>query len=50
MSSGEVFLLVIGILLIIMLFIVFIYYFSIKKKNTVEQPKYDMLKDDEKLP
>lgn len=36
-----------GFLLVVLMFGIIIYYFSAKRKNTIESPKYDMMKDDE---
>ncbi|MDR2104816.1 MAG: CcoQ/FixQ family Cbb3-type cytochrome c oxidase assembly chaperone [Deferribacteraceae bacterium] len=39
---------VFGGVLCILLIAAFIYYFSPKRKDSVEQPKYDIIKDEEK--
>ncbi|MDR2400856.1 MAG: CcoQ/FixQ family Cbb3-type cytochrome c oxidase assembly chaperone [Deferribacteraceae bacterium] len=44
----AIFTYVFGGVLVVLLIIAFIYYFSPKRKDTVEQPKYDIIKDEEK--
>jgi hypothetical protein len=44
----AVFTYVFGGVLCVLLIIAFIYYFSPKRKSTIEQPKYDIIKDEEK--
>ena len=51
MGNG-LFLIIFGLCLVVGLVVVIIYYFSSKRKNEIEEPKYDMMKDndDEKNP
>jgi len=44
-----VFLLITGILLVVAMIISIWYYFSSKRKDVIEAPKYEMLKDDDEI-
>jgi hypothetical protein len=43
----AIFTYVFGGVLVILLIVAFVYYFAPKRKDSVEQPKYDIIKDEE---